>query len=134
MHWQEYWTLNQQVPMPPSQQPPKLKSTRRPQQAPRSNRSSKKLYHPHHPSRRLWIPARPAEAPEQMIDPSDQGMPLIVVFQEFTADESIKDLPLTPALINFVAEDIPSASPADQGVLQAAPSSQRQKIALKQVS
>jgi hypothetical protein len=69
-----------------------------------------------------------------MIDPSDQGMPLIVVFQEFTADESIKDLPLTPALINFVAEDIPSASPADQGVLQAAPSSQRQKIALKQVS
>ena len=94
-----------------------------------------------------------ADAPEQTIDSSDQGMSLavepeqiivasaqgtssVVVFQELTADEFAKKLSLFSELINFVAKDIPSVDLANphQGITQIASSSQRQEIALKQVS
>jgi hypothetical protein len=61
-------------------------------------------------------------------------MPSVVVFQEFTTNEFAKELPLTLVPINPVIEDIPSATPADQGVLQTTSTSQRQEIALKQAS
>ena len=49
-----------------------------------------------------------AVAPEQTIAALTQGMPSVIVFQEFTANELAKKLPLFSALINFAAEDIPS--------------------------
>ena len=50
-----------------------------------------------------------------------------------TNDEFTKKLSLSSALTNFRVEDIPSANPADQSMIQTTSSSQRQEIALKQV-
>jgi hypothetical protein len=58
-----------------------------------------------------------AVAPEQTITTIVQGMPSVVVFQEFTANKSAKKLPLIPLLFNSAAEDIPLAGPANQGIL-----------------
>jgi hypothetical protein len=65
--------------------------------------------------------SQPTDVAEQ-IDPSTQNVPSAIIPQGPTIDE--------------VVEDIPSASSADpsHGPLQAAPSSQAQEIALKQVS
>ena len=95
----------------------------------------------------------PADAPEQTIDPFDQGtssaaapkktitlptqgMSLLVIFQESTTDKATKKSPLFSALINSAAEDVPSVDLADphQSIIQTASSSQRQEITLKQVS
>jgi hypothetical protein len=101
----------------------------------------------------LLSQSEPADAPEQTIDPSDQGTSSVValeqttfaltqgilsviVFQEVSIDDLVKKLSLFSALTNFVAEDIPSADQADphQSTIQIASSSQRQEIALKKVS
>jgi hypothetical protein len=60
----------------------------------------------------------------------------VIVFQKFTIDEFAKELSLFLILINSAAEDIPSADPADphQSTIKTMSSSQRQEIALKQVS
>jgi len=72
----------------------------------------------------------PADAPEQTIDPSDQGtssavapkqtiaaltqgMPSVIVFQKFTIDEFARKLSLFSTLINSAAEDMPSVDLAD---------------------
>jgi len=71
----------------------------------------------------------PVDAPEQIIDPFDQGMSsaaapkqtitlpaqgtsLLLIFEESTTDRTAKELPLI-SLINSVAEDIPSADTVD---------------------
>jgi len=78
----------------------------------------------------------PADAPEQVVYPSVQGMSSAVVPQEPTTDETTEELPSVLAPINPAAEDIPSAGTTDHshGTLQIASSSQRQESALKQVS
>ena len=53
MHRQELLALNRQVPMPPSQQSPRLIPSERPQQAPKPSRSGQKLYHLCYLSRHL---------------------------------------------------------------------------------
>jgi hypothetical protein len=65
--------------------------------------------------------SQPTNVAEQ-VDPSAQNVPSAIIPQGTTIDE--------------VIEDIPSASSADpsHGPLQAAPSSQAQEIALKQVN
>jgi hypothetical protein len=65
--------------------------------------------------------SQPTDVTEQ-VDPSAQNVPSAIIPQGPTIDE--------------VVEDIPSASSADpsHGPLQAAPSSQAQEIALKQVN
>jgi hypothetical protein len=65
--------------------------------------------------------SQPTDVAEQ-VDPSAQNVPLAIIPQGPTIDE--------------VVEDIPSTSSADpsHGTLQAAPSSQAQEIALKQVN
>jgi hypothetical protein len=40
-------------------------------------------------------------------------MPLVIVFHKFTIDEFAKKLSLFSTLINFTAEDIQLADPAD---------------------
>jgi len=74
--------------------------------------------------------------PKQTINPSAQGMSSVVVPQELTADKTTKELSSISVLINSAAEDILSVGSADppQGTIQTASSSQRQEIALKQVS
>jgi hypothetical protein len=75
-----------------------------------------------------------AIASEQITAPLTQGISLIIIFQEFSTDEFAKNPSLSSVLIDFAIEDIPSADPADQGTIQIVSSSQRQEIALKQVS
>jgi hypothetical protein len=59
-----------------------------------------------------------------------------IVSQGPTTDETTEELPSILAPVDPEAKNIPSASLADppHGTLQAASSSQRQEIALKQVS
>jgi hypothetical protein len=66
--------------------------------------------------------SQPVDVTEQAINPPVQDVPSAIIPQGPTTDEA--------------TEDIPSASSADapHGILQAAPSSQAQEIALKQVS
>jgi hypothetical protein len=77
-----------------------------------------------------------ADATKQAVDPPAQGTSSAIVSQGPTTDETIEELPSILAPVNPEAENIPSASPADppHGTLQAASSSQRQEIVLKQVS
>jgi hypothetical protein len=83
-------------------------------------------------------PSQPesADATKQAVDPSAQGTSSAIVSQGPTTDETTEELPSIIAPVNPKAENIPSASSADppHGTLQAASSSQRQEIALKQVS
>jgi hypothetical protein len=66
--------------------------------------------------------SQPVDVTEQVVNPPVQNVPLAIIPQGPTIDEAI--------------EDIPSARSADppHGILQVAPSSQAQEIALKQVS
>jgi hypothetical protein len=59
---------------------------------------------------------------------------LAITFQEFSIDEFTKKPSSSSVLIDFAVENIPSADPADHGTIQIVSSSQRQEIALKQVS
>jgi hypothetical protein len=95
--------------------------------------------------------SEPADAPEQTIDPSDQGTSstvvpetmtiastqgIILAIQEIITDELVKKLSSFLALTDFTTKDIPWADPADppQDTIKITSSSQRQEIVLKQVS
>ena len=75
-------------------------------------------------------------APEQTIALPAQGTSLVVIFQESITDKATKESSLFLIVINFVAEDVPSTDLVDpyQSTTQNMSSSQRQEIALKQVS
>jgi hypothetical protein len=74
------------------------------------------------PTSALTSASQPVDATEQAVNPPVQDIPSAIVPQGPTTDEA--------------TEDIPLASLADppHGILQAAPSSQVQEIAFKQVS